>query len=76
MDPLTKQMLDNLEINAFQFSRMAESAVSRCLEGFDGNELGDGETECIKNYTAKLVQSTLFSHLNRFADEGRPAKEA
>jgi hypothetical protein len=76
MDPATKELLDTMEINSFTMSKLGEVAVSRCIEGFDGNDISESEQECIKTYTAKLVQTAYHTDLYRFADRGRPAKEA
>jgi hypothetical protein len=76
MNPKVKESLDSLETNAMLRSRIAEIAVSKCLEGFDSNDLGDSEIECIKSYTAKALQTTIYTDLYRYADKGRPAYEA
>jgi|LauGreDrversion4_2_1035121.scaffolds.fasta_scaffold1377342_2 hypothetical protein len=76
MDPRTKKYLDSMETNAFTMSKIGEVAVSRCIEGFDGNDISESEQECIKTYTAKLVQTVYHTDLYRYADRGRPAKEA
>ena len=76
MDPNIRNMLGSMEVNAMLISKLGEVALTKCFENYEGNDITDTEQECIKNYTTKLVQATIHSDVYRYADRGRPQKEA
>ena len=76
MDPKILKQLNNMEINAMMIAKLGEVALAKCIENYEGNDITDSEQDCIKNYTSKLVQTVIYSEVSRYADRGRPAKEA